>query len=103
MDMSSLNQGCINPDNKHKTSNQPYSNIAMAWGYKKERKTKAISVSFPPVSLTWAAIPSLESEEAWFPWLDWDGTLVLTWLGRMHLLEPYGNCIVCFSGWDHMP
>lgn len=46
-----------------------------------------MSISFPPVSLTWAAIPSLESEEAWFPWLDWGGTLVLTGKGALNL-EP---------------
>ena len=34
-----------------------------------------MSILLPPTSLTWAAIPSLEPEQAWVPLLDWMGQI----------------------------
>ena len=59
MYMSILNQ-VLYTHSKHKTTNWLYSNIGSAWGKGK----KEMPTLFPATSLAWAAIPSLEPEQA---------------------------------------
>lgn len=63
--MSMLNQ-VLYTDSKHKTTNWLYSNTGSAWG-----KEKSNAYFIPATSLSWAAIPSLEPEQA-VSSLDWD-------------------------------
>ena len=53
-----------------------------------------MSILLPPTSLTWAAVPSLEPEQAWVPLLNWMG-----WrqLDRVPLIE--ASLKPVWSGW----
>lgn len=49
----------------------------------KEKERKAVPSLFPPTSLTWSGVPSLDPEWAWVPQLDWDGVKTV-WHGALH-------------------
>ena len=61
MYMSILNQ-VLYADSKHKTTNWPYSDVGSTWG--KEKEKKSVPSLFLATSLSLAAIPSLEPEQA---------------------------------------
>ena len=48
-----------------------------------DRRKEKQSSLFPPASLTWSGVPSLDPEWAWVPQLDWDGVKTV-WHGALH-------------------
>ena len=78
-------------DDKHKTTDQLYSNMAKTWGYRKEKKS---SICFIPSSL-----PDLGSYR--IPGA-WGGLVPMTGLGGSNTrksapnLNPYDACVLWF-------